>query len=159
MASRARSIRRLVASSARLIGRFLVSSRESADGCLGCGSLVPRLFATADEDASLVPLAGQQNRVARAGTANRVSNSLATILDPGVVIALGPADFLRPGGDLAEDGHRILFPRILVREDRIVAEPGGDLPHPGPFLAIAVTGAAEDGDQLAPGDRPRPGKG
>src|ERR1700686_266067 len=155
MASRARSIRRLLSSSARLIGHFLVSSRESADGCFGCGSLVPRLFPATDEDASLMSLAGQQDRVPWAGPANRMSDPLATVLDPGVLVALGPPDLLGPGRDLAEDGHRVLFARIFIRENGVIAQPGGDLSHPGPFLAIAVTGAAEDGDQLAPGDRPQ----
>src|ERR1700730_8664790 len=153
MGSRARSIRRLVSSSARPIGHFLVSSRESADGCFGCGSLVPRRFPATDEDASLVSLAGQQERIPGAGPANRMSAPLATILDPRVLVALGPADLLGAGRDLAEDGHRVLFARIFVRENGVVAQPGGNLSHPWPFLAIAVTGAAEDGDQLAPGDR------
>src|ERR1700737_4079427 len=114
MASRARSIRRLVSSSARLIGHFLVSSRESADGCFGCGSLVPRLFPATDEDASLVSLAGQQDSVPWAGPANRMGNPLATVLDPGVVVPLGPSDLLAPGRDLAEEGHRVPLPGILV---------------------------------------------
>src|ERR1700674_4069050 len=153
MASRARSIRRLVSSSARLIGYFLVSNRGSADGCCGCGWLVPRLFPATDEDASLVSLAGQQDGVARPGTANRMRNPLAAVLDPGVVVALGPTDLLGPGGDLAEDGHRVLLPGIFVREHRVIAQTGRDLSHPWPFLAITVTGAAEDGDQLSAGDR------
>src|ERR1700674_3762092 len=153
MASRARSIRRLVSSSARLIGHFLVSSRESADGCFGCGSLVPRLFPATDEDASLVSLAGQQDGVARPGTANRMGNPLATILDPGVLVALGPPALLGAGGNLAEDGHRVLFARIFVRENGVIAQPSGNLSHPWPFLAITITGAAEDGDQLSAGDR------
>src|SRR6202011_2932697 len=154
MASRARSIRRLVSSSARLIGHVLVSSRQSADGCFGGGTLVPRLFPTTDEDASLMPLAGQQDRVARPGTANRMGDPLATVLDPGVLVALGPPDLLGPGCDLAEDGHRVLFPRILVGEDRVVAQPSRDLTHPRPFLAITVAGATEDSDQLPSVDGP-----
>src|ERR1700730_2945913 len=155
MASRARSIRRFVSSSARLIRHFPVSRGESPDGSLGGGSLVPWLFPATDQDASLVSLAGQQDGVAWSSFAYRVGDPLATILDPGVLIALGPADLFGAGRDLAEDGHRVLFPRIFIRENGVIARPGGNLSHPGPFLAITVAGAAEDGDQLASGDRPQ----
>src|SRR6202011_2177860 len=129
--------------------------RDSPDRRLGGGALVPRLLATADEDASLMALAGQQDRVSRPGTADGMGDPLPAILDPCVLLALGPADLLGSGGNFVEDGHRVLFPRILVGEDRVIAQSRGDLPHPGPLLAIAVTGAAEDGDQLPAGDGPQ----
>src|SRR5438105_15866514 len=140
---------------ARLIGSARVSGGQAADGRLSGCPFVPRLLPAPDKDAALVPLAGKQDGVARAGSTDRVSNALTTIDDPFVIRPLRPAHFLGTGGDLAEDGHGILLPRVFIGEDGVVAEAGGDLPHPGSLLAIAVTGAPEDGDQPPLRDRPQ----
>src|SRR6267143_563835 len=101
MASRARSIRRLSSSIARLIRESACSRGETADGRLGGGSFVPRLLAAADQDASLVPLAGEQDGVARFGLSNGMGDPLSPILDARVLLALRPSDLLGPSGDLA----------------------------------------------------------
>src|SRR5258708_978750 len=123
------------------------------DARRGRGAFAPRLLASADEDAPLVPLARQQDGVTRTGATDRMRDPLPAILDPRVLLTLGPADLLGPRGNLAEDGHGVLFTRVFIGENGIVTQAGGDLPHPGPLLAIAVTRAAEDGDQLPSRDR------
>src|SRR5260370_37262225 len=79
-----------------------------------------------------------------------MGDPLPAVLDPRVVLALRPADLLSPGCDLAEDGHGVLFPWILIGEDGIVAQASRYLAHPWPLLAIAFTGAAEDCAHHAP---------
>src|SRR5260370_703834 len=148
-------MRGLSSSRARLTGKSALSRGESADRRLGGGSFVPWLFAAADEDASLVTLARQEDRVSRASAADGMGDPLPAVLDPRVLLALRPSDLLSPGCDLAEDGHGVLFSWILIGEDGIVAQASRDLAHPWPLLAIAVTGAAEDGDQYAPRDGPQ----
>src|SRR6266550_5443391 len=155
MASRARSIRRLTSSTARLTGVRPSSRRESPDRRLGRGSFVPGLFPTTNENASFVPFAGEQDGIPGARAADRVRDPLPPILDARVLRALGPADLFGTGGNVAEDGHGILFARVFVGENGIVAQAGGDLAHPGPFLAIAIAGTTEDGDQFSPSDGPQ----
>src|SRR5438132_4126271 len=131
------------------------SRRDSADRRLSSGSFVPSLLAAANENASLVPFAGQQDGVSRSGAADSMGDALAPVLDARIVLALSPANFFRPRRNFAEDGHGILFARVFVGENRVIAQAGGDLAHPGPLLAITIAGAAEDRDQLPPGDRPQ----
>src|SRR6266480_87907 len=155
MASRARSIRRLTSSTARLTGVRPSSRRESPDRRLGRGPFVPGLFPTTNENASFVPFAGEQDGIPGARAADRVRDPLPPILDARVLRALGPADLFGTGGNVAEDGHGILFARVFVGENGIVAQAGGNLAHPGPLLAVAVTRATEDRDQLPTRDGPQ----
>src|SRR5438132_1804933 len=155
MASRARSIRRLTSSTARLISFPFLRRLKSADRRLGRGSFVPGLLATADEDASFVPLAGQQDGIPGAGAADGMRDPLPPVLDAGILLALGPSDLFRTRRNVAEDGHGVLFARVFVGENGVVAQAGGDLAHPGPLLAVAVTGATEDRDQLPTRDGPQ----
>src|SRR2546423_10449603 len=109
MASRARSIRRLTSSTAGLTGVRPSSRRESRDRGFGRGSFVPGLFASADEDASLVPLTRQQDRVPRTGAADGMRDPLPPVLDAGILRALGPTDLFRTRRNVAQDGHGVLF--------------------------------------------------
>src|SRR6266700_2744822 len=154
MASRARSIRRLTSSTARLIS-FPFLRLKTADRRLGRGSFVPGLLATADEDASFVPFAGQQDGIPGAGAADRMRDPLPPVLDAGILLALSPADLFRTRRNVAEDGHGVLFAWVFVGKNGVVAQAGRDLAHPGPLLAVAVTGATEDRDQLPTRDGPQ----
>ena len=97
-------------------------------------------------------LAGKQDRVARRSAPDGVNDALAAVFDACIVLPLGPADLFRAGRDLAEDRHGVLFPRVFIGEDGIVAEASRDLSHPWALLPVAIPGAAEDGDQLPPGN-------
>src|SRR5438132_11943655 len=128
--------------------------RQAPDCRLGHSAFVPGLLAPADQDAPFVALAGKQDGIAGTSATDSLRDALAPVFDAGVVFPFLPADFIGTGGDLAQDGHRVFFARIFVGEDRVVAQPSGDLAHPGTLFAIAVAGAPEDGDQLALRDRP-----
>src|SRR5438128_2842963 len=117
---------------------------QSADRSLRGGALIPGLFASPDQNAAFVPFSRQQDRVARAGAPDRVRNPLTPILDPGILLALSPSNLFGSRRDLIQNGHRLFLAWILVGEDGIVAEAGGNLPHPGSLLAVPVTGTAED---------------
>src|SRR5438552_116063 len=132
-----------------------VLAGQAADRAFRRGAFIPGLFASPDQNAAFVPLAGQEDGVARAGPPDGVRNSLTPVLDPRILLAFSPSDLFGSGRDLIQNGHRVFLAWVFVREDGIVAEARGDLAHPGSLLAIPITGAAEDGDQLPLRDRPQ----
>src|SRR3989442_9808927 len=121
---------------------------EAADRSFRGGTLIPGLFAPADQNASFVAFSRQQDGVARASAPDRMRNPLTAILDPGILLALFPTNLFGSRRDRIQNGHWFFLARIFVGEDGIVAEAGGDLAHPRPLLAIPVTRAAADRDRL-----------
>src|SRR5690349_12557426 len=84
-----------------------------------------------------------------------MGDALPAIFNPGVVLPFPPTNFLGTGRNLVDDSHGVFFAGIFIGEDGIVAKTRGNLAHPWPLLAVAVSSAAEDSDQLSTRDRPQ----
>src|SRR5438477_590716 len=98
----------------------------------------------ADDLVVLVPLAGDQDEVARAREAEREGDGRAPVrLDQ----VAGHARGTHPLLDVGEDAERVLGARVVGGEDDDVAPPRGGLAHERPLAAVAVAAAAEDRDQ------------
>ena len=88
----------------------------------------------------LVPLAGDQNRIARLRPRDDLLNRATPIqLDLAGVRAHRLVAFL----DLGRDLHRIFPARIVAGDERIIRQLGGDAPHLGTLAGIAIAAAAE----------------
>src|SRR5206468_7449453 len=91
----------------------------------------------------LVPLARDDDGIAGTGHLQSARDRLASVHDR---VALGLAAAVHPPLYLFENSLRGLGAGVVGGDDHDVAESRGHRAHEGPFRAIAVAPAAEDGD-------------
>ena len=108
-------------------------------------------YSIADDLASLMALAGDDEHVAR-----------AQLCDAGAIAAARSRDFgdlrpapgvLRARQDCGADRGGLLAARIVVGDDDEIGAARGDFAHQRPLALVAVAAAAEDDDQPALGQR------
>ena len=108
----------------------------------------------ADDLVGFVALAGDEEKVARAGPIECGSDGGVPVRHHSTALQVGPhsAD---AGDDLLDDGRWILAPRVVRGHPQPVGEPRGDPAHDGALPPIPVAAAAEDDAQAAAGELSR----
>src|SRR5262249_47517147 len=100
----------------------------------------------------LVALPRNDERIARAGPAQRVANRLSSIRVTSIA-AGGRGCYTY--GDFPNDGARILRSGVVGREPHPVGQLGCDPAHDRALLPVPVAAGAEHHAEAAPGEPPR----
>ena len=104
--------------------------------------LVEVVFYRSDLLIGLVPLAAEDDDVARFRLAQSKADGLAPVLDDGE-----RRSALQNGGEhISQDGVRVFGARIVARENNEVRERRGDAAHAGSLRPVTVAPAAKERD-------------